>query len=169
MLVCGQEHIPMFLTSDSSRRKLSCNDFKFLCVGKLSKLLMFHLATSSLCYGDVITASAVGHRDQVTSPSRDDFTGSFFSSLCIDCSVNVDGCCVPLIVCLIFEGYLYLNFFFLWGTYESVWMRVVALQLWIFLGWFSSAYICASFYSLQLYCCLACKFLLLRFSSVLPF
>lgn len=65
MLVYGQEHIPMFLTRDSSRRKLSCSDFKFLCVGKLSELLMFHLVTSSLCYGDVITASAVGHRDQV--------------------------------------------------------------------------------------------------------
>lgn len=101
MLVYGQEHITMFLTRDSSRRKLSHNDFKFLCVGKLSELLMFHLVTSNLCYGDVITSSPVGHRDQVTSSSRDDFTCSFFSRLCIDCSIRVDACCVPVILCLV--------------------------------------------------------------------
>lgn len=94
----------MFLTRDSSRKKLSCNDFKFLCVGKLSELLMFHLVTSSLCYGDVITASAVGHRDQVTSSLRDYFTGSFFSRLSTDCSVNLDDYCAPVILCLILRA-----------------------------------------------------------------
>lgn len=137
VLVCGQERIPMFLTRDSSRGKLSCNDFKLLCVGKLSELLMFYLVTSSLCYGDVITASAVGHRDQVTSSLRDYFT----VILCIDCSINVDDC-VPVVLHLILRAIFTWFFFFLWGTYENVWTRVVALQLWIFLGWFSSAYIC---------------------------
>lgn len=103
----------MFLTRHSSRKKLSCNDFEFLCVGKLSELLMFHLVTSSLCYGDVITASAAGHRDQVTSSLRDYFTGSFFSRLCIDCSINVDDSCAPVVLCLLLRAIFTWFFFFL--------------------------------------------------------
>lgn len=112
VLVYGQAryHVLLHNKRDGSRRKMSCNDFHFLLVGKLAKLLMLDLATSSLCYGDVIAASSAGHgeRDQVTSSSRDEFTILSFPG-CFDCSIHVGVWCVlfcpvPVILCIILRA-----------------------------------------------------------------
>lgn len=105
-----------------------------------------------------------------SSSSRDDFTGSFFARLCIDCSIIVDDCCVPVILCLILSASFAWFFFFFFCEAHT---RVCEWALWLCNYGFSwvgfPVHICATLYTLQLHCCLACKFLLLSFSSVLPF